>query len=54
MALAARGTRDLGDGVTQVEDPEEDAVLRAQARGVYLRSFALTLIGTIVILLLPL
>ena len=54
MALAARGVRDLGDGVTAVEDPEEDGRLRAQARGVYLRSFALTVVGTLVILLLPL
>ena len=54
MALAARGTRDLGEGVQPVEDDAERSLLRAQARGVYVRSGLLAVFGTLAILLLPL
>ena len=54
MVLASRGVRDLDEGTETVESDEERLVLRAQARQVWIRTWALAVLGTAVIYFLPL
>ena len=42
MRLASRGLRDLDEGPARIEDPEELATVRAQARKVLFRSLLAT------------
>ncbi len=43
VSLAARGARDLGEGVEGLGSAEEMAEFRARARKIYLRTFVATL-----------
>jgi len=52
VRLASRGLRDLGQGLEQIEDVDELAVVRAQARKVLYRSFLATGLAMIGLLLL--
>ena len=54
MVLAAHGVRDLDDGAKPIEDDGERIALRDQARGVYRRSLLLAVLGTSLIVVLPL
>ena len=51
VVLASRGARDMDDGPETIEDGAEAAALRAQARGVMIRSAIATLIVTAVAIL---
>ena len=53
MVLASRGVRDLDEGTEDIERDEEKLVLRAQARRVWIRTWALAVVGTAVIYFLP-
>ena len=48
MSLAARGSRNLDDGIKLIDDADVEAQLRSQARWVYIQTFlaagALTLL----------
>ena len=51
--MAARGTRNLDTGEERVENPEELARLRRQARAVHLRALATAIVVTLVALAFP-
>lgn len=53
MALAKRGLRNMDSGEEKIEDANELARVRAQARKVYLQSALLAVAVTLVVLLLP-
>ena len=44
--LAARGARDMGDGVEAIDDAEEVAFLKRRARSIHLRSLVVALVLT--------
>ena len=44
--LAARGARDMGSGVEEIEDPEEIALLKKRAKGIHIRSLAVAAVLT--------
>jgi hypothetical protein len=46
VALASRGARDMDEGPETIQDPAEVAALRAQARGVLMKSAIASLIVT--------
>jgi hypothetical protein len=51
--LASRGQRDLDSGPEAIGDSAELAAIKAQARKVYLESFAAALVATLVAIALP-
>ena len=51
VALASAGTRDMDEGPETIQDRAEVAALRAQARGVLIKSMIATLIVTAVAIL---
>lgn len=53
MRLAARGTRDLGDGERPIEDQEVAAALRARGTRIVLQAAAAASVATLLTLLLP-
>ena len=53
MRLASRGLRDLDDGPERIEDPGELVAVRAQARGVLLRSLIATVLVSAAVMALP-
>lgn len=53
MGLAARGARKLGEEEEQIEDAEELAQVRRQARGVQLKALLASLPVMVGVLLLP-
>jgi hypothetical protein len=53
VALAKRGLRNMDSGEEKIEDANELARVRAQARKVYLQSALLAVAVTLVVLLLP-
>jgi hypothetical protein len=52
VRLASRGLRDLGQGLERIQDADELATVRAQARRVLFRSFLVTGLVMIGLLLL--
>lgn len=52
MRLASRGLRDMGQGLEPIEDADELTAVRAQARRVLFRSFMVTGLMMIGLLLL--
>jgi hypothetical protein len=44
VALAARGAKDLDRGMMLLDDPDEIAYFRGQARRIYLKTFLATLV----------
>jgi len=54
VALASRGLRNMDSGEEKIEDANELARVRAQARKVYVQSAVFAIFVTIVVLLLPL
>jgi len=50
MRLASRGLRDLDGGPERIEDRAELAIVRAQARRVFLQSTVATAVVTAVVL----
>lgn len=52
MALAARGARNLDNGVEEITDAEMKAGLQAQARKVRLKSLAFAILATAFTILL--
>jgi hypothetical protein len=54
VGLAARGSRQLGDEIEQIEDVEELAQVRKQARKVQMKAVAAALLITLLAFLLPL
>jgi hypothetical protein len=53
VGLAARGSRQLGDEVETIEDAEELAQVRRQARRVYLKGFLAALGLLLIALVIP-
>jgi hypothetical protein len=53
VALAARGSRKLGQAVEKIESADELAQVRRQARRVHLKSFLAAVILTLAALALP-
>ena len=53
MALASRGLRNMDSGEEKIEDANELARVRAQARKVHLQSALFAIFVTIVVLLVP-
>jgi hypothetical protein len=53
VALASRGLRNMDSGEEKIEDADELARVRAQARKVYLQSALFTIFVTMVVLLVP-
>jgi len=53
VALASRGLRNMDSGEEKIEDADELARVRAQARRVYAESALFAIVVTIVALLLP-
>jgi hypothetical protein len=53
VGLAARGSRQLGDEIENIEDDDELAQVRRQARRVQLKAAAVGLALTLLPLLLP-
>jgi hypothetical protein len=51
--LASRGQRDLDSGPEAIGDSAELASVRAQARKVYIESFAAALVVSLAVLALP-
>jgi hypothetical protein len=54
VALAKRGLRNMDSGEEKIEDADELARVRAQARKVYVQSALLAVIVTVVVFFLPL
>jgi hypothetical protein len=52
VVLASRGLRETDEGLRPVEDPEQRAALRRQARGIRLKSTVLALLVTVGVLLI--
>lgn len=53
MVLASRGLRDMGRGPERIGDASELSTVRAQARGVLLRSLAAAALVMFALALLP-
>ncbi len=53
MALAARGSRQLGETVEKIEDLAELAQVRRQARRVHIKGFVAALVLTAIAVALP-
>jgi hypothetical protein len=53
VGLAARGSRQLGDKVERIEDPEELARVRRQARRVNIESLLVAIPLTAIALAMP-
>jgi hypothetical protein len=53
VALASRGLRNMDRGEEKIEDANELARVRAQARKVYVQSALFAVAVTLVVLLLP-
>ena len=53
MYLASRGLRDMDDGPEAIDDPEELAQVRRQARRVQGEAALLAVVVTAVLMLLP-
>jgi hypothetical protein len=53
VGLAARGSRQLGADIEQIDDLGELAQVRRQARSVQIKAAAVGLLGTLLTLLLP-
>jgi len=51
--LASRGLRDMDQGPETIDDPEELATVRAQARKIHIEAFVATWVVTLATLLLP-
>jgi hypothetical protein len=54
VALASRGLRNMDSGEEKIEDANELAHVRVQARKVYLQSALFAIAVTVVVLLFPL
>ncbi len=54
MSLAARGSRQFGEKPEKIEDPEELAQVRRQARWVNIKSLIAGIVLTAIALALPL
>lgn len=52
MVLASRGLRETDAGLQPVDDPEQRAALRRQARGIHLKNTVLALLVTVGLLLI--
>ncbi|HET9515990.1 MAG TPA: hypothetical protein VFO95_18800 [Gemmatimonadales bacterium] len=52
MVLASRGLRETNAGLQPVEDPEQRAALRRQARGIRFKNTVLALLVTVGVLLI--
>ena len=53
MRLASRGLRDMDGGEERIEDVNELAHVRAQARRVWARAFLLAAVSTLAFWLVP-
>jgi len=53
VGLSARGSRQLGEKVEKIEDPEELAQVRKQARKVELEAAVSGLVMTLIALVIP-
>jgi hypothetical protein len=53
VGLAARGSRQLGENIEKIEDPDELAQVRRQARKVRLEAIVTGLALTLVVLFIP-
>ncbi len=54
MSLAARGSRQFGDMPEKIDDPEELAQVRRQARWVHVKSLIAGIVLTAIAVALPL
>ena len=53
MGLAARGSRQLGDTIEQIDNAAELAQVRWQARRLQLKSLAVAIVLTLAALVIP-
>lgn len=53
MALASRGLRDMDDGPEAIQAPDELAQVRKQARRVHGKAALVGVVGTLLVMLLP-
>jgi hypothetical protein len=53
VGLAARGSRQLGDEIETIDDVDELAQVRRQARRVQVKALLVAIVMTVVVLALP-